>query len=449
MNILLVRPKYDNLFFRINLINVEPLELEYLYTILNNDGHNCVIYDGQVEKHGLGKALREFKPDIVAISGYIAAVNKMIQYSEIVKEYNPQIKVAIGGVHAELNYADFYVPTIDYVIHSGGYEPFRKIIDCLEAPEQIAGIKGICRQNSDGTWVFNEREIFCPKDLPIPDRSHFYKYKKQFNYLLEGSCAVVKTAYGCPHNCSFCYCCLLNGGKYLLRDMEGVVDEIYGIDCNLIWIVDDTFTVDRERILKFTELIRARGIKKRFIMYGRSDFISENEDMIEELADIGVVDFIVGLEAVLDNELQDYNKCATVENNQKCVEILHKYGIECLGLFIIGTDATKVDFDNLIEWVKRMKLKFITASVFTPFPGTPLFEKYKEQLTTLDYDNWDLLHLVIKPGNMTEKKFYYELYKLYAKVAFVNKGIGDFNRQYISYILRVIKEFIGRLIRKN
>jgi radical SAM superfamily enzyme YgiQ (UPF0313 family) len=171
--------------------------------------------------------------------------------------------------------------------------------------------------------------------------------------------------------------------------------------------------------------------------------------MIAELEDVGVVVFIVGLEAVFDTELQDYNKCATVENNQRCVEILHKYEIECLGLFIIGTDATKADFKNLIEWIKRMKLKFITASVFTPFPGTPLFEKYKEQITTLEYDNWDLLHLVMKPGNMTEKKFYYELYKLYARVVFVNKGIGDFNRQYISHILRLIKEFTGRLIRKN
>jgi len=449
MNILLVRPKYDNLFFRINLINVEPLELEYLYTILSRDGHNCAIYDGQVEKFGLDKALREFEPDIVAISGYITAANKMIQYSEIVKNYNPQIKVVIGGVHAEINYMDFYKPTIDYIVHSGGYGPFSKIIDYLDSPEQIAHIRGICFRNNADSWVFNEREIFCPKDMPIPDRRHFYKYKKQFNYLLEGSCAVVKTAYGCPHNCSFCYCCLLNGGRYMLRDMEEVADEIYGIDCNLIWIVDDTFTVDRERILKFTELIRARGIKKRFILYGRSDFISENEDVIEKLAEAGVVDFIVGLEAVSDTELQDYNKCATVENNKRCVEILHKYGIECLGLFIIGTDATKADFDNLTAWIKRMKLRFITASVFTPFPGTLLFEKYREQLINLNYDNWDLLHLVIKPGNMTEKKFYYELYKLYAKVVFINKGIGDFNHKYICQILKLIKEFIKKLIYRN
>ena len=107
MNILLVRPKYENLFFKINFVNVEPLELKYLYTILKSDGHNCVIYDGQVEKYELEKALREHKPDIVAISGYVVVKNKMIKYSEIIKSYNPQIKVVIGGVHAELNYADF------------------------------------------------------------------------------------------------------------------------------------------------------------------------------------------------------------------------------------------------------------------------------------------------------------------------------------------------------
>ena len=446
MNILLVRPRYDNLFFRINFINVEPLELEYLYTILKGDGHNCRIYDGQVEKYGMEKALREHKPDIVAISGYVIVKNKMILYSEIIKSYDPKIKVAIGGVHAELNYEDFYAPTIDYIIHSGGYEPFRKLMVSLETPELLPGIKGICFRNSEGSWVFNEREVFCPKDLPIPDRSHFYRYKRKFNYLLYGSCAVVKSAYGCPHNCSFCYCCLLNGGDYLLRDMEEVVEEISGIACDLVWIVDDTFTVERERVMKFVELIRVHRIKKRFIMYGRSDFIEENEDIIAELADIGVISVIVGLEAVDNTQLDDYNKCATVENNQRCVEILHKYDIDCAGLFIIGTDAVKADFDNLIKWARRMKLRFITASVFTPIPGTPMFEKYKDQLTTLDYDKWDLLHLVIKPGNMTERGFYFQLYKLYAKVAFMNKKVTDFDFQYLKYLLRLVREFARRLI---
>lgn len=446
MNILLVRPRYENLFFRINFINVEPLELEYIYTILRNDGHNCAIYDGQVEKHGLEKALREYKPDIVAISGYVIVKDKMIKYSELVKSYDPQIRVIIGGVHAELNYADFYVPTIDYVVHSGGYEPFRKLVGSIGKPGLLPGIKGICYRNIEDLWFFNEREIFDPKDLPIPDRGHFYRHKHSFNYLLYGSCAVVKSAYGCPYNCSFCYCCLLNGGEYLTRDMEEVVEEIRGIDCDLIWIVDDTFTVGRERVLKFVELIRAHGIKKRFILYGRSDFISENEDIIAELADIGVTSFIVGLEAVDNTRLDDYNKCATVENNQRCVEILHKYDIDCAGLFIIGTDAVKADFNKLITWVRRMKLKFITASVFTPFPGTPAFEKYKEQLITHDYEKWDLLHLVMKPSNMTERGFYFQLYKLYARIAFVNKGIGDFSLKYISYILRMIKEFVRRLV---
>ncbi len=446
MNILLIRPRYDNLFFRINFINVEPLELEYLYTILKGDGHNCVIYDGQVEKHGLVKALREYKPDIVAISGYVVAKNKMIGYSEQIKSYDPNIRVVIGGVLAELNYQDFYVPAVDYIVHSGGYEPFRKLMVGLDAPELLPGIKGICFKDKVGSWVFNEREAFCPKDLPVPDRSHFYRHKKQFNYLLYGSCAVVKSAYGCPYNCSFCYCCLLNGGKYLSRDIEQVVEEISGIDCELIWMVDDTFTVDRERVMRFVELVRARGIKKSFILYGRSDFISENEDVIAELASVGVISFIVGLEAVDDTSLDEYNKCATVENNRRCVEVLHKYGIDCTGLFIIGTAAVKADFDRLIAWVKRMKLRFITASVFTPFPGTPMFERYREQLTTLDYERWDLLHLVIKPENMSERSFYFELYRLYARVAFVNKNIGDFGLRYMGYILRSFKELALRLI---
>lgn len=443
MKVLLVRPKYDNLFFRINFINVEPLELEYLYTILRKDGHDCSIYDGQTESFGLEKALTEYKPDIVAISGYVIVKDKIIKYSELIKEYDPDIRVVVGGVHAELNHADFYVPTIDYVVHSGGYKPFQRLIDSLDAPE---GIKGLAFQSRDGSWTCNEREDFCPKDLPIPDRSHFYRHKRKFYYLMDGSCAVVKAAYGCPYSCSFCYCCLINGGKYASRDMGDVVREIRDINCSLIWIVDDTFTVSRERVLEFVSLIREQKIDKRFIIYGRSDFIAENEELMAELASVGVVNCIVGLEAVSDKELDGYNKGATVENNRRCVEVLHSCGIECTGLFIIGTDAVKADFDNLIQWIRRMKLRFATASVFTPLPGTPMFERYREQLTTLDYEKWDLLHLVIKPANMTVRGFYFQLYKLYFRIAFVNKGIMDFKPSYIKQLLRFIRESTRRLI---
>ena len=39
MKILLVRPGYENLFAKINIVNVEPLELEYLNTLANQLGH--------------------------------------------------------------------------------------------------------------------------------------------------------------------------------------------------------------------------------------------------------------------------------------------------------------------------------------------------------------------------------------------------------------------------
>ena len=51
-------------------------------------------------------------------------------------------------------------------------------------------------------------------------------------------------------------------------------------------------------------------------------------------------------------------------------------------------------------------------SIFTPIPGTPLFNEYRDRLTTENYEKWDFMHLVVKPECMSRFHFYFEYYLL-------------------------------------
>ena len=421
MRILLVRPRINNLFTGINLLNVEPLELEYLAATVKEEGWHCIIHDEMVEKKSFKKIFSEVRPDVVGITGYCNSVDKVLRYAELVKKWSSDTKVVIGGIHAEVNYQDFYKPSVDVVVHSGGCETFRRLIKLMIIKEQLLNLKGICHRDPLDQWCFNPRAKFLVDQLPKPDREHFYKHRNKFKYLDYGSCALVKTAYGCPYTCSFCYCRLLNDGHYTARSLEDVLEEIQGIDCDTIWMIDDTFLVDRERVERFARGIKERGIEKRFIVYGRADFICDHEELMPIIKRMGVIDVIVGLEAVDDERLKEYQKAYSRNVNEECVRILHTHGINCTALFMVHYNDTREDFNRLIQWIKERSLWTSTLSIFTPLPGTILYNEYKDKLQVHKHRKLDFLHLLLEPTQMSRIAFYYEFYKITGMLLWKNR----------------------------
>lgn len=448
MNLLLVRPKSSNIIANINLINLEPLELEYLYTVAIEEKANCEILDCLYDDRSLTEVLKSFNPDMVAISGYITQEPIIIEYSKIIKKHNSNIKIVVGGVHAEVNFERFYIDTIDYIVRSSSLEPFKELLRLTDKSEEntLSSIEGICYR-IDNIWKENKPLTIDPNKLPIPDRRHFNVNKNNYRYLGFTPCAIVKTAFSCPYQCNFCFCRKVNNGEYVARDIEIVVEEIENIQCDNIHIVDDTFLLNIERVNKFIELIKEKNIKKNFIFYSRADFIVSNEDLIGELAAVGTKGIIVGLEAIEDSALNSYTKASSKAFNEQCVNILKKYGIECIALFIINLDATKEDFDKLYRWIKDRELHYATVSIFTPIPGTDVFNQYKDKIITNNLEHWDFLHLVLEPINMPKRAFYLEYYKLTLKIALLGKKKGLYDFIDMNYIKNTAKRTYKNLVK--
>ena len=122
------------------------------------------------------------------------------------------------------------------------------------------------------------------------------------------NCTLIKTSFGCPYNCKFCFCRQVMDDQYFARDLNDIVTELSQIDETEIYIVDDDFLVGRQRMLDFCDLLEKRNIRKKYLIYGRADFIAHNEDLMKELAEVGLALIMVGLEANNDDELDAYNK---------------------------------------------------------------------------------------------------------------------------------------------
>ena len=49
----------------------------------------------------------------------------------------------------------------------------------------------------------------------------------------------VQTSRGCPHNCKFCSVTMFNGGKYRMRAIDNVIEELENLKAKRIFIIDD------------------------------------------------------------------------------------------------------------------------------------------------------------------------------------------------------------------
>lgn len=445
LTILLIHPEISRTKYNFaGVIENECLELEYISTILKEREYHVYLYDGQVERESAETRIKEYDPDVVYVCGRTRQENFMLEYCGKAKEHNRTIVTILGGIHAELSYQRMYHSNVDYIITTFDIYRILDIIDYHFSDSGIAlkDIGGICYREKDN-WIENRKTTFDINRLPLPDRTYFYEHPDNYRYLELEHAAWVRTAYSCPYHCKFCHRNKMNQGTYVCRDIRAVVDEIQEIHAEHIYIVDDDFLVDRDRLKTFIRLIKERGINKRYICYGRSDFIAENESIMKDLKDIGFHYVLVGLETIDDNKLIAYNKNSSMNHNIKSIEICNTLGIHIMGMFIIGLDYTAKDFRRLYQWIQAHQLKHVAISIFTPEMNMDVFEQYRDRLITDNPSHWDYLHVVARPEHMSVRRFYFHYYILLIRLFLKAKreGVYDFIN-YKDYILSFLKNMV-------
>ncbi|MCR6544816.1 B12-binding domain-containing radical SAM protein [Dehalobacterium formicoaceticum] len=444
MKILFVRPKpHPNTIGLQSIMICEPLELEYLAAAIQ-DQHQAVLVDLILEKKPLTHFIKLHRPQVVALTAYIAHVNVVKDYARIIKKIDPQIKVVLGGVHADVVPEDFLDPHIDIIFSGNGIKNFAALMDLWEK-DPLGSLK---EKIIKGLGVPEIPSLF-------PLRSLTVKYRSRYYYLYHKPCALLKTSYGCPYSCSFCFCRQITEGQYRERDLDQVIEELSEISEPEIYIVDDNFLVDPQRVDRFCTLLKAHGIKKGFLIYGRADFIAQHEEIIAKFAAQGLRAVIVGVESPNPRELEEYHKNSSVEINEKAIKILRKYGIDCYATMILGLDWDDRDFDHLSRWLREQKLRFVNLQPLTPLPGTPLFAKYQDSLAVPreKYEEWDLANLVVQPTRLSLSRYYYQILKVYFRISLTPENIKgnlkygfSLNLRIALGVLRIIRQYLKKIL---
>lgn len=451
IRILLIRPKPPKETIGLQHVMIcEPLELEYLAGNIDKNKASVKIVDMILEKKPLEFFIDRYKPHIVGMTAYITHVGTVKKMAKKIKSLSKNTTVVVGGVHAEVVPEDFLSQYIDYIICSDPIGTFLKITDAVMEGKEKKDIEGSYIKG--GSYV--RKSSF--GEFP-PDREAVARYRKRYYYMFHNPCALIKTSLGCPYTCSFCFCKEITGGKYYARKLDGVMKELESIKEREIYIVDDDFLFNEDRLNDFCDELEKRKIDKRFLVYGRADFIATHEKIIARLSKHGLSAVIVGIESIREKDLKDFNKRSSLENNEKAIKILQKYDIELYATMILQPDFTKQDFKQIEDYIVGLNVSFVNLQPLTPLPGTDIYDDYKDKIlvSRKDYAMWDLAHIVLEPEHMSIREYYYQIIRTYASIVLRPKNIIKMLRKYgVKEVAKmwwgsqfVTMQYIGKIIK--
>lgn len=427
MKVLLIRPRPDKETIGLQHVMIcEPLELEYLVSNVPNTISNMVelkIIDMIMEEDSYESIISRERPELIVFTGYITHVNIIKDMCKTAKALLYNVKTGVGGVHAEVVPEDFQSPYIDFIYNSNGIDSFNETLLGLVAKKRVDEIKDNIVKIGPKKINFNYNH---------PDRKATAKYRKKYYYMFHNPCALIKTSYGCPYDCSFCFCKEITDRKYFTRDIEDVVDELESLPEREIYIVDDDFLYSIHRLKRFIDELKKRNIDKKFLVYGRADFIVKNKEILEELKAVGLQAVIVGIESLRGQDLEAYNKKTTKDINEDCIKLLKELDIELYATLIIPLDFSKKDFKDMTNWLRNLDVRFVNLQPLTPLPGTDIFDDYLEDLIVKreDYHLWDMAHVVLKPKYMSIRKYYFYLLLSYYLVVMRPKHLLALIKKY-------------------
>ncbi len=400
MKVLLINPPIKNLITTNipKIVDLErgynpPLGLLYLASYTQKyTNYEIVVLDTIVEEldyPGIEDRIRGIKPDVVGIQAMSFTLIDALLCARIVKKIDKHIPVVFGGPHPTIfSRETINLMEVDYVVVGEGEVTFKELLESIDHPQKLRGVKGLVYKENGEVIDTGPREFIENLDtIPFPARK-LTPYKKYYSLIAKRSpITTMFTSRGCPYKCLFCDRPQL-GKKFRARSAENVVDEMeecLKMGIKEVLIYDDTFTIDRQRVLDICSEILKRRLRIGWDIRARVDNV--DREMLERLREVGCKRIHYGVEASSQKILDILRKGITLEQIKNAFRLTKEAGISTLAYFMFGSpEETKEEIMDSIRLAKELKPDFVHFSITTPFPATDLYRLgLKEGILKDDY----------------------------------------------------------------
>jgi len=401
MNIVLINAPYLDIYGSLNVGHNYsfPLGLGYVASYLKRENHNVWIYEPEIYNAGADEIvdfLQEKKADIVGLSCATANFYGAVKIAELVKD-KLKIPVVLGGVHASSlpeetlnNYS-----CIDFIIVGEGEEAMAELLRFLSAGRDDFGlIKGLYSKK-DGRVVAGEVRPYMEDldSLPFPARElvNLDNYRPQVHLDRGKRSATMITSRGCPGRCVFCasfktlgYRFRAHSAEYVLKEIGHLVND-YGV--NHIIFVDDTFTINRQRVIDICRGIKENNYKIDWYCFARVNTV--DEELLRIMKDAGCFSLLFGIESGNQQILNNIHKGITLAQARQALKLVNKIGFKSVASFIFGSPGeTNETIRETIDFAKELNPTIASFNRLIPYPGTDVYDRYYKNVYSEGNVNW-------------------------------------------------------------
>ena len=393
MNILLINPPANHTIASImpgklenGLDALPPLGLLYIAAYLQkHTTHTIRVLDGALIAGGMDELKTEiirYNPDVVGMTAMTFTLLDVIATAQAIKSISSFIKIIIGGPHATIYPTEsLSINTIDFVVQGEGEAVIVPLLEHLNDMAALSKIKGLAFRNGSSIINTGQSEFIHNLDaLPFPARE-LTPYNRYFSVVSSHRpVTTMITSRGCPCQCTFCERPQL-GKLFRARCAQSVVDELaecQKIGIKEIFVYDDTFAINRARVLDICRLYHSKKLSIRWDIRTRVNTV--DDEILGALKRANCKRIHFGVEAGTQKILDVLKKGITVDQIKTAFALARKHHLQTTAYFMFGSPTeTESDINTTIELMKEIKPDFAQFAITTPFPGTQLYKAAREQ----------------------------------------------------------------------
>ena len=398
------------------MIAMPPMYAIYIYSIIKKKGHQ-INYSRNINDN-----TKIDEADYILMPTSIIAHESEKKILQLLTKKNK--KVFLIGVFSNVMKHEYDI--VNSFIVKGEPENFFLNLNYSKEELDLYFLEGSKQRNTLNGMVDDIDE------LPFPGWEEYIKqYPLKNNFLgFNSKIAIpILASRGCPYSC-FHYCTypLQQGRKVRQRSVENIIKEIKywikHIKTNKFVFRDPVFSINRKHTVSLCEAIIKENLKIEFLI--ETHLKNLDDELINLLKIAGLKMVYVGIESSDGNILKDINRF-TLNNDEQyqIIKKLKENKIYVKSMFMFGNpDDNEETIKKTIQYSKFLPNQLVQFSVFTPYPGTPVYKEFKDKIIINEYEKFNQYNLVYKHKylnneiisklkNLGYRKFYSDIRNLF------------------------------------
>jgi anaerobic magnesium-protoporphyrin IX monomethyl ester cyclase len=359
-----------------------PLEFGYSKVLLERQGHEATIIDGQLfdlSLDAIARQVGEFGADVAVLTtapSYLfwrCPPPELRVPQELADALRPHVEtlVAVGPHASATPRATLAKLDVDIVVMGECEEVVPRL-----AAEERQTIAGIAYSTNGNPTVQGDVQAADLGKLPAlhwPDawvwrhRHHHHRFDREPS----GPGAEMETSRGCPYHCSFCAKIDFRD-RYRRRPLDVIAEELDGFveqGVEYVYFIDEIFLPNRELL----QLIEQRGIQ--FGIQTRLDLWKP--ELIELLGRAGCVSIEAGVESLSAEGRAQLDKNCRMETEELTQRLLlARQHVPFVQANLIRMEQD--DLDAVRRWRERLQSAGVWANdpvPLFPYPSSPDYRK--------------------------------------------------------------------------